>query len=83
MATTNTLYKALAAAVAIFFAYYVSQGGVGNIANLSKFDLPILVTGRGDFLNTRRLMDGRTVGEECREAAEIRRCVPLQCLRSA
>ena len=43
MATTNTLYKALAAAVAIFFAYYVSQGGVGNIANLSKFDLPILV----------------------------------------
>ena len=36
MATTNTLYKALAAAVAIFFAYYVSQGGVGNIANLSK-----------------------------------------------
>ncbi len=36
MATTNTLYKALAAAVAIFFAYFVSQGGVGNIANLSK-----------------------------------------------
>ena len=43
MATTNTLYKALAAAVAIFFAYYVSQGGVGNIANLSKASNEVVV----------------------------------------
>ena len=47
MATTNTLYKALAAAVAIFFAYYVSQGGVGNIANLSKASKEVIMAVSG------------------------------------
>ena len=47
MATTNTLYKALAAAVAIFFAYYVSQGGVGNIANLGVVNLEVVMAVSG------------------------------------
>jgi len=34
--SNNMIYKVLAAGVALCFAYFVSRGGAGNIANLSK-----------------------------------------------